>query len=117
MNDKISKLKFKLSILSSNTTGVVCAMIKGKKVMSMSNAYMEYLDNYLYSPNGANLSFEDTMPLYGEHSFKNWVARNNYHIKLTSNIDFEREQKAFLGLTWSVFDKYVVNKKRKREFV
>lgn len=41
MNNKISKLKFKLSILSSNTTGVVCAMIKGKKVMSMSNAYME----------------------------------------------------------------------------
>lgn len=88
----IDKFKFYLNIIISHTLGAIYALIKGKKIKSLSNAYIEYFENYLFSPDGINYDIENTLPLYGKYSFENWVKYNNYYIKLSRNINLERSK-------------------------
>lgn len=89
----IDELKFNLNIVTSHTIGVIYALIKGKKIKSLSKAYIEYFENYLFSPDGVNYNLEYTLPLYGKHSFYNWVRDNNYHIKLSRTINLEHNRR------------------------
>ena len=99
----LHSIKLKLIIIYSNTIGVLYAFLCGKKIISLSDAYIDYLENYLFSSSGAGYELDYVIPEYGENSFNNWVKSKNYHLKLSKNIDFsvklnsKSKFKCFLG--------------------
>lgn len=88
----INELILNLNILHSHTVGAILATMKGKRVISISNAYIEYLEKYLFSPDGIDYNLEYTLPPYGIHSFDNWAKSNNYYIKLSRSINLQKKK-------------------------
>ena len=92
----LDRFKIYIDIIHSNTAGAILALIRGKRVIPLSNAYVEYFTDYLFSVNGVNYNLEYALPMDGLYSFDYWVAINNYYIKKCLSINLEKGQKDYL---------------------